>query len=150
MFMNTKIVVVSVVGSLGLGLTSCQVKKPAESNENSSTDEKVAASHIITIDAKSASALLENDSSVVVLDIRTPAEFAQGHIKDAINVDFKSAGFSAALAKLDKSKTYLMHCRSGGRSGRALPTFKKQQFTKIYHLNHGIQDWQKSSLPLVR
>jgi phage shock protein E len=88
------------------------------------------------------------DKKVVVLDIRTPDEFKSGHIAGATNIDFLATGFEHRLEALDKSKTYLIHCASGGRSTQALPVLKKLQFQTIYHLDGGIKSWKKSGLPV--
>ena len=52
-------------------------------------------------------------------DLRTAAEYSQGHIAGAINIDVESAGFETAVSQLDKSKTYLVYCHSGRRSAIA-------------------------------
>ena len=54
-----------------------------------------------------------------IIDVRTPSEFWEGHIDNAINIDFKSNLFINEISKLDKSKTYLIYCRSGNRSSKA-------------------------------
>ncbi|MFM8879217.1 MAG: rhodanese-like domain-containing protein, partial [Verrucomicrobiota bacterium] len=58
---------------------------------------------------------LRKDSKVVVLDVRTAEEFADGHMPGAINLDIRGGKFAETLAGLDKSKTYLVHCAVGGR-----------------------------------
>lgn len=55
----------------------------------------------------------------VVLDVRTPAEYAEGHLVDAPNINVMSASFDDKVKDLDKDKTYYLYCKSGGRSGRA-------------------------------
>ena len=62
---------------------------------------------------------LRKDASVVVLDVRTAEEFADGHMPGAINLDIRGGKFAETLAGLDKSKTYLVHCAVGGRSAKA-------------------------------
>ena len=89
------------------------------------------------------------DSSVVVLDVRTPGEFQEGHIKNAINVDFEGANFEGEVTKLDKTKTYAVYCRSGRRSGLATEVMAKNGFNSIFKLNGGIIDWQAAGNPLV-
>lgn len=116
-----------------------------ESGEGASKSTKV-----VNLDAKGAAALLEKNPGVVVLDVRTPAEFAEGHIAGAKNIDFKGAGFQDQVAKLDRSTPYLLHCRSGNRSGQSLPTFKSLGFEQIYHLDTGFQDWSGQGLPVKR
>ena len=90
------------------------------------------------------------DNAVTVLDVRTPEEFAEGHLPNAVNIDFKDAGFSEALAKLDRNKPYLMHCRSGGRSGQALSVFEELGFSKLHHLKNGILGWTASGRELTK
>ena len=95
-----------------------------------------------------ASAMLKERPEAVVLDIRTPDEFSKGHIAGAINVDYKGDGFDAEIAKLDKAVPYIMHCASGGRSGKSLSKFKSLGFEKIYHLEAGFSGWEAEGLPV--
>jgi phage shock protein E len=90
-----------------------------------------------------------NDTSVVVLDVRTPGEFQSGHIQGAINVDYEGLNFEGEVNKLDKAKTYAVYCRSGRRSGLATEVMAKNGFTSVFNLNGGIIDWQSAGKPLV-
>ena len=90
------------------------------------------------------------DGKVTVIDVRTSDEFSEGHIKDAKNIDIMSPDFSAKLGALDKTKPVLVHCQAGGRSTRSLPTFEKLGFTEIYHLDGGMNDWNKAGQPVVK
>ena len=83
-----------------------------------------------------------SDKSVVLLDVRTPAEFATGHIVGATNMDFESGNFAKDLTGLDKSRNYAVYCRSGNRSGQATSLMAKDGFTSVFNLNGGIIDWQ--------
>ena len=85
---------------------------------------------------------------VVVLDIRTPKEFAASHIAGATNINFRAPDFQNALAALDKNQTYVLHCASGNRSTQSLQTFSKLGFTSVFHLDGGIKAWQKAKLPV--
>ena len=100
------------------------------------------------VSVEEAVVLLKGD--VVVLDIRTPEEFADGHIAGATNINFNAPDFAKNLAGLDKSKSYLMHCRSGGRSGRALSVFKELGFESVYHLDKGSSGWSSAGQELVK
>ena len=62
---------------------------------------------------------LWKDKKLTVIDVRTPGEFAEGHIPGAKNIDYRNRNFRKRIGKLDKSKEYLVHCRSGGRSAAA-------------------------------
>ena len=97
-----------------------------------------------------AAKLLAEPGKVVVLDIRTPDEFKEGHIAGATNVDFRNASFAQDLGKLDKNQPYLMHCRSGGRSSKALEMMRDMGFTAVYHLKGGTLAWENAGQPLEK
>ncbi len=92
----------------------------------------------------------QDDPEFVVLDVRTPQEFAAGHLPGAINLDYYSPTFREQLNQLDKSKTYFVYCRTGHRSGEAVKIMKQLGFKKIYDLNGGIMQWQAAGLPLTQ
>ena len=91
-----------------------------------------------------------DDENFVILDVRTPAEFAQGYIENAINVDFYSKTFPDELNKLDKEKTYLLYCRSGNRSGRTLKFMEELQFKTVYNMTGGIRQWIAEKRPITK
>jgi phage shock protein E len=95
-------------------------------------------------------AKLVAEKKVVVLDIRTPEEFQGGHIAGAKNIDFLDASFEKQLSGLDRGKSYLVHCASGGRSGKSLDLFKKMKFESVYHLNAGFNGWSKEGKPVEK
>ncbi len=84
-----------------------------------------------------------------ILDVRTPAEFAEGHLPGAINMDVEDPSFPQMAATLDPSGTYAVYCRSGNRSGVAVDYLAGQGFTSIYHLDGGIQDWDDAGGEVV-
>lgn len=86
----------------------------------------------------------------VILDIRTPAEYADGHIKGAVNIDYYGSDFESRLAGLDRHAEYFVYCRSGNRSSRAMDVFSRLGFTRVKHMVNGIIEWQGAGLPLVR
>jgi phage shock protein E len=87
--------------------------------------------------------------NTVIVDVRTPAEYAAGHIAGAINIDVESADFSSQIAALDTTKTYALYCHSGRRSGIAITTMQQAGFKNVYDLNGGIQNWESSGGTLV-
>ena len=93
---------------------------------------------------------MEKDNEIVVLDIRTPEEYGTGHIPKSVNINFKSDSFADELKKLDPNKTYLVHCRSGGRSTSSLKVFSNLKFHHIIHLDGGMMDWGKEQLPVEK
>ncbi len=97
-----------------------------------------AGLEVVNVSTPQFNELMKNHPDMMVLDIRTPAEFNQRHIMGAVNIDFLASDFAARLNKLDKNQPILMHCRSGNRSAQSLVVFQKLGFKKIYHLNYGI------------
>lgn len=90
------------------------------------------------------------DGKVAVIDVRTPDEFKDGHIKGAKNIDIMGNDFEAQLGKLDKTQPTLVHCQAGGRSTRALPIFEKLGFTNLIHLDEGFGGWEAAGKPVVK
>jgi rhodanese-related sulfurtransferase len=89
------------------------------------------------------------EPGVVILDVRTKEEFAEGHIANAININVESDTFLSQIAKLDKSKTYAVYCRSGRRSADAVAKMSNEEFISLANLNGGVIDWANAGLPLV-
>ena len=100
------------------------------------------------ISVDEAAKLVKSDTNVVVLDIRTPGEFQAGHIKGATNINFNDKDFSKRISALDKSKTYIIHCASGGRSGRACEQIKTLDFKNMLHMNEGFNKWKEAGKPM--
>ena len=100
-------------------------------------------------DARQAAQLVTK-TNVVVLDIRTPGEFASGHIAGATNLDFLAGDFSEKLGKLDREKTYLVHCGTGRRSTNCLPQLARLGFTNVVHLDGGLKAWQAAGKPVEK
>ena len=94
----------------------------------------------------------ENNPDFVILDVRTPEEFAEGHLENAINLDYYSETFWDELNKLDKDKTYLVYCRSGNRSGKGktLGIMKELGFREAYNMLGGIVEWKAEGLPITK
>ena len=105
------------------------------------------------IGAQSAFELIQHNQgneTFVIIDVRTLEEFNEGHIENAINIDFYSEAFKEDLDKLDKDKIYFIYCRSGNRSGRAMPIMKELGFKEVYHLSVGIQEWRAEGWPIIK
>lgn len=99
------------------------------------------------IKSKQASGILKKHKDVVILDIRTEKEYTAGHIQKAKWLDYYQDDFKAKLAILDRKKPYLVHCASGGRSGKSMQLFRDLGFTRVYHMNDGFRGWEKAKLP---
>jgi len=82
-----------------------------------------------------------------VVDVRTPEEFAKGHLPDAKNIDWNGNDFNTQIAQLDKSKPVFVYCLSGGRSGAAAKQMRESGFAQVYELAGGIMKWRGAGLP---
>ncbi len=85
---------------------------------------------------------LRGDTNRIVLDVRSPQEFASGHIPRAINIDIRAAEFIENVKKLSKDKTYLVYCAIGGRSAKACTQMDGLKFKDTVNLLGGIRAWQ--------
>ncbi len=90
-----------------------------------------------------------NNADFVVLDVRTVAEYNEGHLENVINIDYYGDTFSDKINALDKNKTYLVYCRSGFRSAGAVEIMKGLEFRQVYNMTGGIIQWQENGLPMV-
>ena len=100
-----------------------------------------------------AFALMEDNRSnqnFVIIDVRTPEEYANGHIEKAINLDFYSETFKDELDTLDRDKVYLIYCRSANRSGKALDMMAELGFSEVYNMLGGMVRWEEVGLPVVK
>ncbi len=112
--------------------------------------ETLTVSRVKNVTIEEAEKTLKENKQVVVIDLRTPAEFKSGHFEGAKNIDFLSPEFAKKVSELDKSKTYLVHCAAGGRSTKSLKVFQDQKFQSVLHLSDGFQAWQKAGKPVAK
>ena len=94
------------------------------------------------LDVAAFQKLRQDNADLVILDVRTPGEFAQDRIDGAINLDVKNPAFSEQIKGLDKDKTYMVYCRTGRRSVSACQLMQDQGFKNLYNLQGGILAWQ--------
>lgn len=110
-----------------------------------------AGSWLTRVSPDGAATLLQANagkSNFVILDIRTPGEYSEGHIRNSVLLDYHSPSFSNGLAALDKNRTYFIYCRSGNRTGRALVMMEELGFKRVFELHGGIRAWLASGRTL--
>ena len=120
-----------------ISFTSCGQNQPKKDSDAS-------------IELISAEDLSKLNSDILLVDVRTPQEFASGHLENAINIDFKSDHFKEEIGKLDRDKEVYVYCRSGGRSAGSAKVMQGMGFKKIYDLKGGILQWQKEDFKVVK
>jgi len=81
-----------------------------------------------------------------IVDVRTPQEFSEGHIKNAINIDWNGSAFDAQISKVDKTKPVFVYCLGGGRSASAASRMREMGFKEVYELDGGMMAWRSSGL----
>ncbi|WP_297822553.1 rhodanese-like domain-containing protein [uncultured Paraglaciecola sp.] len=95
--------------------------------------------------------LLEaNTNSVVIVDVRTPEEFQQGHVPNAINVPLSNIIDNPAILRISKEKPIVLYCRSGYRAGKAAEALQKNGHQNLRHLKGDMQAWLKAGLPVAK
>ena len=124
------------------GTSACSNTSASASNPSASI---ATGSHLSPADFSHAI----TKTGTVLVDVRTPSEFAAGHIANARNIDVEGATFAADIAGLDKNATYALYCHSGRRSGIAMQAMQQAGFTHVYDLSGGIQNWDASGGTLV-
>ena len=96
-----------------------------------------------------AKAYLESDKPVL-LDVRTPDEYAAGHLENAALIDYHAPDFRDKLNKLDKTAKYLIYCRTGKRSAAALSVMQELGFSDARDIAGGITAWTAAGYPIVK
>jgi rhodanese-related sulfurtransferase len=86
----------------------------------------------------------------LILDVRTPEEFADGHLAGAVNISSADPEFTKKIAALDQTRPLLVHCAAGGRSRRVLPALQALRFPSIHHLADGFNGWLDAGKPVQK
>ena len=90
------------------------------------------------------------DTTAVLLDVRKPEEFAEGHIAGARNLDFlNTESFGQGIKSLDRTRTYYIYCRSGGRSAKAAKQMRGLGL-KVVDMKGGMLLWTELGLPVSK
>ena len=105
---------------------------------------------VVVVEPAEADAVIdEGDPDLVVLDVRTPEEFAEAHLADAILIDIYEPDFADRIAELDRSVPYVLYCRSGNRSEEARNLMAELGFEEVYDVAGGIVGWTEAGLSVV-
>jgi len=122
-----------------LFLVFCKTDSSSSTNSSINDDtEKVVRKDISVTEAYD---WLQSDKAPVLLDVRTPEEYEEGHIAGSIMIDYKESSFDSEIEKLDKDATYLIYCRSGSRSGKAAHKMIGMGFKDVTNMEGGYNAW---------
>ncbi len=131
---------------LSISFLSC-----AQNSKSSNVSETVEINNVKEVIAViSPEEFNKNMGDIQLVDVRTPKEFSEGHLKNAVNIDFFDTSFMEDMGKLDKNKELYIYCRSGNRSGKASKKLKAAGFTKVYDLEGGIIKWNKNNFEVIK
>lgn len=93
----------------------------------------------------------QSQSGNILVDIRTPEEYSEGHLKGAVNIDFFDENFATNFEnQFDKNDTIYIYCKSGGRSTKAVQLLEGMGFNNLIHLDGGMLRWVKSGRPVEK
>ena len=149
--MNPKNLMISVfLGALIIGVLLTSACIQTETNTAKSETQIQIIENITPEEAYISIQENKDNPNFVILDVRTPEEFLGEYVENAVNLDYNSDTFRNDLDKLDKNKTYLVHCKAGGRSEDALNIMKELDFREVYNMLGGISKWKSEELPTTK
>lgn len=134
-----KILVVALILFIVLGLVAFLVVNLSKGT-NSEPATTVSKAEYKKISAQEAKEMMDKDASAIILDVRTPAEFAEGHISNALNIANETIGTERPKGLPDLDATILIYCRSGNRSAQAAKKLVAMGYTQVYDFG-GLNTW---------
>ena len=127
-------------------LSACQ----PNSTSQSTTTEGTPLTSVASVVTLSAQEFATKRTAGTVVDVRTAGEVAQGKIEGAVEIDFYSPDFLNQVSQISKDQEVYLYCAVGARSEEAARMLLQQGYTKVYHLQGGIQGWSQQGLPITR
>jgi len=123
---------------------ACENTNTTDTAAGAKTDGKISTKVVSKkISPLQLEQLLAKSPDAQLVDVRTPAEYEAGTIKDAVNMDVRAADFEKQIETLEKDQPVFLFCRSGGRSARAASQLEDMGFTTIYDMSDGYLGWGK-------
>jgi len=126
--------------ALGSLLMSCKDSATTETVSENGKTEKPAYKEATMLEPAEFEKGM-NKNNAVLVDVRMPQEFEQGHIEGAQNINFFDPNFKNQLLDLDKGRKYYMYCKNDSRSERAAEFMLQNDFPQVYVLKGGYQAW---------
>ncbi len=135
-----KNIVSLIVLTLSISIASCQ-----NQTSNGATKQINVTIPVDEFDKK-----LNETKDVQLVDVRTPEEYSEGHLKGAVNYNLNANDFDNNLNKLDKSKPVMVYCLGGGRSAEAAEKMKEKGFAEVYNMKGGMMKWNAANKPVEK
>jgi rhodanese-related sulfurtransferase len=133
---------------LFLSTTACQSPSSSEASQaETASSSTTAAASVVTLTVQE---FATQSSKGTILDVRTAGEVAQGKIEGALVIDYYSPNFLDQVSQISKDQELYLYCAVGARSEEAARLLVQQGYTKVYHLQGGIQGWSQEGMAVVR
>jgi len=135
--------ILAAVGLLIVLPCACAKEEKAEGQEQKIED----------IQLEEAFALMEDNrdnDDFVIIDLRSAKEYANGHIEEAVNLDYSASDFARELEELDRDMAYLLYSCTDDVSGQVLDMMAELGFTEVYNMLGGMEQWERVGLPKVQ
>lgn len=114
------------------------------------SDDFGSGSGVRIVDVEGGAEIVQNaPEDLVVLDVRSPEEFGEGHLDGAMMIDFYAPDFAERIAALDPDVPYLLYCRSGNRSGQTASIMRDLGFADVADVAGGILAWTEAGNEVV-
>lgn len=131
-----------------VGLVIAVLALPCACSEGESPEQVIE-----DIQLEEAFALMEDNrdnDDFVIIDLRSAREYANGHIEEAVNLDYSASDFARELEELDRDMAYLLYSRTDDVSGQVLDMMAELGFTEVYNMLGGMEQWERVGLPKVQ
>lgn len=130
-------------------LTACSESQPAAGTTTQAVSEQATLAIMEDVDATQFQRLIAELEGALLLDVRTPEEWAEGHLAGAAHRDYwGDDNFDAAMNSIPRDRPVLVYCAGGGRSGLTAQELNKAGHLEVYNLEDGISGWQHAGLPV--
>lgn len=142
------------IGVLGVLMTSCGSQTTSQGEtvahaEAATTTEVASEGRMERVDTRRFAEMLASGEPLQLVDVRTPGEYAAGHLQNSQHIDISVSTFDTDFLTLDKSQKVLVYCAVGGRSKRAAERMAAAGY-EVYDLEGGIRDWQAAGMDVVK
>ncbi len=130
--------------------TSVSCQNAAKTKGQNEAQAKTATTPIADLSTAEFQKKLSADNTALLLDVRTPQEFSNGHLQNAKAINFYDTDFKEKVGQLDKTKAIYVYCAAGGRSSKAAKILQEQGFKAVYNLLGGYTGWAAANLPTIK
>ena len=131
-------------------MTACSESQPTAGTDTHVVSEEATRAIMEDVDAAQFQRLIAELDGALLLDVRTPEEWAEGHLAGAAHRDYwGDDDFDAAMNSIPRDRPVLVYCAGGGSSGLTAQELNKAGHLEVYNLEDGITGWQDAGLPVT-